>query len=92
METICWDMAVEVPQLYRWKKRLEEQKDRYLGVLESARHSTRETMAWLMGLADYVVEFAEKYLSRVLHDEIPMRKPHSMKWQTVLTVYTMDSS
>lgn len=80
METICWDMAVEVPQLYRWKKRLEEQKDRYLGVLESARHSTRETMAWLMGLADYVVEFAEKYLRRT--EKIPMQShanPTNMK-------------
>lgn len=73
-------MAVEVPQLYRWKKRLEEQKDRYLGVLESARHSTRETMAWLMGLADYVVEFAEKYLRRT--EKIPMQihaNPTNMK-------------
>lgn len=71
VETICWDMAIEVPQLYRWKKRLEEQKDRYLGVVESARHSARETMAWLMGLADYVVEFAGKYLRRT--EKIPMQ-------------------
>jgi len=28
VEMICWDMAIEVPQLYCWKKRFEAQKDR----------------------------------------------------------------
>ena len=71
VETICLDMAIEVPQLYRWKKQFEEQKDRYLGVLESARHNAGKVMEWLMGLKDYVVEFAGKYLRRT--EKIPMQ-------------------
>ena len=71
VETICWDMAIEAPQLYRWKKRFEEQKDRYLGVLESARYSAGRAMEWLTERKDYVVEFAGKYLRRT--EKIPMQ-------------------
>ena len=71
VETICLDLEIEGPQLYRWKKRFEEQKDRYLGVLESARYSIGRTMDWLMNLRDYVVEFAGKYLRKT--EKIPMQ-------------------
>ena len=71
VETICLDMEIEVPQLYRWKKRFEEQKNRYLGVLESARYSARRAMEWLTKRKDYVVEFAGKYLRRT--EKIPMQ-------------------
>ena len=71
VETICWDMEIEVPQLYRWKRRFEEQKDRYLGVLESARYSAEKAMEWLMGLKNYVAEFAGKYLRRI--EKMPMQ-------------------
>ena len=70
-ETICWDLAIEVPQLYRWKKRFEEQKDRYLGALESVKHSARKAMEWLRELKDYVAEFAGKYLRRT--EKMPMQ-------------------
>ena len=70
-ESICLDLAIEVPQLYRWKKRFETQKDRYLGVLESARHSAGRVMEWLMSLKDYVAEFAGKYLRKT--EKIPMQ-------------------
>lgn len=71
MEKICEDMEIEVPQLYRWKKRFEEQKDRYLGVLESARYSARKAIERLTELKDYVTEFAGKYLRRT--EKIPMQ-------------------
>ena len=71
VETICLDMAIEVPQLYRWKERFEAQKDRYLGVLESARYSAKKAMEWLTERKDYVVEFAGKYLRRI--EKIPMQ-------------------
>lgn len=70
-EKICLDLAIEVPQLYRWKKQFEEQKDRYLGVLESARYSAGRAMEWLMERKDYVVEFAGKYLRST--EKIPMQ-------------------
>ena len=70
-EMICEDMEIEVTQLYRWKKRFEEQKVRYLGVLESARLSARRAMEWLVEREDYVVEFAGKYLRKV--EKIPMQ-------------------
>ncbi len=71
VETICGDMAIEVPQLYRWKKRFEEQKDRYLGVLESARYSARRAIVWLTERKDYVTEFSGKYLRWT--EKIPMQ-------------------
>ena len=71
VEKICLDMEIEVPQLYRWKKRFEAQKDRYLGVLESSRCSARRAMEWLTERKDYVVEFAGKYLRRT--EKIPMQ-------------------
>jgi len=70
-ESICLDLAIEVPQLYRWKKRFEVQKDRYLGVLESARCSATKAMEWLMERKDYVTEFAGKYLRKT--EKIPMQ-------------------
>lgn len=72
VEAICRDFHIAVPQLYRWKDRFERQKDRFLGVLDSAKHSGKEALTWLSRLRDYGADFAERYLS--LTEKMPMQQ------------------
>ena len=53
VDYICQSTGITPTQLYRWKARFEKQKDQYLGVVESAKHSDSETMDWLCRLKDY---------------------------------------
>ena len=72
VEAICKEFRIAVPQLYRWKDRFEKQKDQFLGVLESARHSGKEALTWLGHLQDYGTEFAGRYLA--VTEKMPMQQ------------------
>lgn len=72
VEAICKEFQIAAPLLYRWKKRFERQKDQFLGVLESAKYSGKEALAWLARLEDYGAEFARKYLSET--EKMPMQQ------------------
>ncbi len=62
IEAICNDNWIGRSQLYGWRDRFEAQKDQYMGILESCRHSAVDALAWLRGAADYVLDFAKKFL------------------------------
>ena len=72
VESICMTLRITAPQIYRWKKRFERQKDQYLGVLESAKHSAQDALIWLGKLADYGRDFTERYLS--VTEKMPMQQ------------------
>ena len=72
VESICMVLKITAPQIYRWKKRFEKQKDRYLGVLKSAERSVHDVLIWLGKLKDYGNDFAEKYVS--LTEKMPMQQ------------------
>jgi hypothetical protein len=65
-------LKITASQIYRWKKRFEKQKDRYLGVLKSAEHSVHDVLILLGKLKDYGNDFAEKYVS--LTEKMPMQQ------------------
>ena len=72
VESICMVLKITAPQIYRWKKHFEKQKDRYLGVLKSAEHSAHDVLIWLGKLKDYGNDFAVKYVS--LTEKMPMQQ------------------
>ena len=72
VEAISKEFQIAAPQLYRWKKRFERQKDQFLGVLESAKHGGKEVLIWLSQLQDYGTEFAGRYLSET--EKMPMQQ------------------
>ena len=68
---ICESTQITPPVLYRWKARFEKQKDQYLGVVESEKHSAGQIMDWLCRLTDYAGGFADSYLR--MTEKIPMQ-------------------
>ena len=85
VEAVCDAMEIEPVLLYRWKKRFQEQKDRYLGRLESGKLNVREALGKLFGLKDYVLEFAGTFLR--VTEKMPMQK-HRNPPNTTLPVFS----
>ena len=72
VEAICMAMGITVPMLYRWKKRFQQQKDTYLGVIKSDQWSDLDAIIWLRSRTDYGGEFAGLYLQKT--EKMPMQK------------------
>ncbi len=85
VEADCETLGIEPVLLYRWKKRFQEQKDRYLGRMESEKLSAREALGKLFRLKDYVLEFAGSFLHRT--EKMPMQK-HRNPSNTRLPVFS----
>ena len=85
VEDVCWDLNIDTLQLYRWKKQFQQQKEQYLGVLESRKLSAKDVMARLTGLKEYVTEFAEGFLLKI--GKMPMQK-HRNPPNTKLPVFS----
>lgn len=65
MNAICKAYNISIQQLKRWKKTFFEQKQRYLGVLNSQCWPEKAALAWLKRRRDYGTEFAEPYFCDV---------------------------
>lgn len=84
VEDVCWDLKIDPLQLYRWKKLFQQQKEKYLGVLESMKLSAKDALTKLTGLKKYVAEFAEGFLLKI--GKMPMQK-HRNPSNTRLPVF-----
>lgn len=85
VEAVCDAMEIEPVLLYQWKKHFQEQKDRYLGRLESEKLCAREALDKLFKLKDYVLDFAGTFLRGT--EKMPMQK-HRNPPNTTLPVFS----
>lgn len=84
IEDVSLDLTIAPVQLCRWKKRFQQQKEQYLGVLESAKLSAKDALAKLVDLKEYATEFAEGFLLRI--GKMPMQK-HQNPPNTKLPIF-----
>lgn len=85
VESVSKKINIEPNLLYRWKKLFLQQKEKYLGKLESGKLSVREALNRLFTLKDYVLEFAGSFLQKT--EKMPMQN-HENPPNTWLPVFS----
>lgn len=71
VEAICADFEMDPPLLYYWKKVFLKQKDIFLGVLESGKHTAMESLLWIKGQSAYGLNFVAPFLQKT--ERMPMQ-------------------
>ena len=71
VKAICDQFMIAPSVLYRWKRVFKEHKDRYLGILESDKHSEVKALSWLRDLSSYAQDLAAPFLAKIEH--MPMQ-------------------
>jgi len=65
INAVCKAYNISVQQFKRWKKTFFEQKQRYLGVMNSQRWHEKAVLAWFKRRRDYGAEFVKPYFHDV---------------------------
>ena len=71
VEAICAEFNIAPHTLFQWKKVFLQQKDIFLGVLESGKYTAIEALSWIKNQSAYAHDFVGPFLRKTEH--MPMQ-------------------